>query len=78
MFPNNSDIKSLNKLISIAFYKKFHTYDTNVINAARLHFGLCDIIDILNTRYNRFLNRYYNKSLPFASVIRSMNSYLIK
>ena len=76
--PNKPDIKSLNKLISIAFYKIFHTYDTDLINAARLHFGLCDITDILNIRYNRFLIRYYNKSLPFASVIKSMNSNHVK
>ena len=78
IFPIKSDANSLNKLISIAFYKNFHTYDTNVINAARLHFGLGDITDILNIRYNRFLTRYYNKSLHFVPVIRSMNFNHVK
>jgi len=72
--PNRADIRSLNKLISIAFYKIFHTYDTDVINAARVNFGVGDIADILSDRHNRFLNRYYCKNFPFASVVRNLNS----
>ena len=75
VFPNKSDANSLNKLISTAFYKIFRTYDINVINTARTHFGLSDIVDILNVRQHRFITRYYNKCFSFAAVIKCMNTY---
>jgi len=72
--PNRAEIKSLNKLISIAFYKIFHTFDNDVINAARIEFGLGDISESLTTRHNCFLNRYFSKSFSFVSVVRSLNT----
>ena len=71
--PSKADFKSLNKLISIVFYKIFHSYDNDFINNVRLNFGLGDVEDIVNIRSKCFLNRYYGKSFPFVSVVRMLN-----
>src|SRR5437867_5258627 len=42
VLPCKSDIRSLAKLIANVFYKIFHTFDKDIIDSARLHFGLYD------------------------------------
>ena len=56
--PSKSDIKTLNKLITMAFQKIFHTYDANIIQDTRFIVGMSDIADILSVRQKTFLNRF--------------------
>ena len=44
--PCKADIKSLNKLITLAFQRIFHTYDAEIIQVTRSLFSLSDIADI--------------------------------
>ena len=71
--PSNSDMKTLNKLISTAFNKNFHTFDVDVISEAKSYFGLLDIADILRNRQIVFVSRFLSKNFKFSEVIRDIN-----
>ena len=71
--PLKSDVKILNKLISNAFQKIFHTYDTNIISNARMCFGLNDIEDLLCLRQRSFNSRFSRQQFNFSTVIGLIN-----
>ena len=73
VYPSSSDMKSIDKLISTAFSKIFHSFDIDLITNARLCFGLHSIAEMLLTRQQKFLSRYYNKSFTFSSTIYYVN-----
>jgi len=75
--PSKTDVKMLNKLISHAYQKIFHTYDINVIYSARLHFGMNDIEDILIFRRSTFVSRFLKKHFDFSALFDMMNRRLI-
>src|SRR3989442_1011636 len=73
VLPCESDIRSLDKLIANVFYKIFHTFDNDIIDSARFHFGLYDISAILNVMHIRFMLQYLNRHFSFSSMIDFIN-----
>ena len=73
VLPCKSDIRSLDKLIANVFYKIFHTFDNDIIDSARFHFGLYDISAILNVRHSRFMLQYLTRHFSFSSMIDYIN-----
>ena len=65
LFPSKPELKSLDKLISNAFSKNFHTFDSVVIGTLTLYFGLLSCEELLRSRQFNFLNRYYMKDFVY-------------
>ena len=75
--PSKSELKILDKLISTAFSKIFHTFDKEVIGVSKFYFGLSSCSELLEVRQHNFLNRYYNKGFVFSKSIASVNGDVI-
>lgn len=73
LFPSKPELKSLDKLISNAFSKIFHTFDSVVIGTLKLYFGLLSCEELLRSRQFNFLNRYYMKDFVFSETIAAVN-----
>ena len=73
VWPSRSDVRILDKLITVAFQKIFHTFDVDVISNAKLYFGLDNVDHLLRIRQKNFFDRYFNKGFSFSHVIYSIN-----
>ena len=73
LFPVSSDLKALDKLVSSAFNKIFHSFDCDIISSAKACFDLSSIEVLLCRRHKSFLTRYYSKSFYFSKTIWAIN-----
>ena len=73
MYPSKKDIKSMNRIIDVIFYRIFHTYDSDLIYVLRDFCGLCDVDTLLNARRMNFTARFFHKKFSFSDMILGVN-----
>ena len=69
VYPSKKDIKSMNRIIDVIFYRIFHTYDCDLIYVLRDFCGLGDVDTLLNARRMNLTAHFFQRKFSFSNMI---------